>query len=125
METTSTRTNPRLMKKTIAQIYNKINQRFYDTGVVSQRIQIFDDRIIIFAQQKRIAALNVLSKNYRELTVLADAALIAEFKAQLKEEMEAVTGLKVLSVLKDFDPETNHACSIIIFDQTGLKEDLD
>ena len=125
MNTTPTKTNPRSLKKTIAQIYNKINQRFYDTGVVSQRIQILDDCIIIFAQQKRIAALNVLSKNYKELTILADAALIAEFKAQLKEEMEAATGLRVLSVLKDYDPNSNHACSIIIFDRASLAKELD
>ncbi|MCM3739726.1 DUF2294 domain-containing protein [Oceanobacillus luteolus] len=120
MNTILTKAESRLLKKTIAQIYNKINQEFYATGVVSQRIQIFDDRIIIFAQQKRVAAFHVLNKNYKELTMYADAALIAEFKVKLKQEIEEVTGHPVVAVLKDYDSETNHACSVIIFDKESF-----
>lgn len=123
MNTTLTTAEIRLLKKTIAQIYNRINQEFYATGVVSQRIQVLDDRIIIFAQQKRVPAFSVLSKNFKELTMCADAALIAEFKIKLKQEIEAVTGHRVISVLKDYDTETNHACSVVIFDRENVMID--
>ena len=69
MNTILTKAESRLLKKTIAQIYNKINQEFYATGVVSKRIQIFDDRIIIFAQQKSVVVFHVLIKNYKELSM--------------------------------------------------------
>ncbi|SHF93124.1 Na-translocating system protein MpsC family protein [Ornithinibacillus halophilus] len=107
----------RLLKKNVAQVYNKINQKFYATGVVSQRISVYNERIIIFAQHKRVPAFKALSKNFNELTTFADAALIKEFKVELKQEIQEVTGYKVISVLKDYDAETEHACCIIIFDR--------
>lgn len=100
----------------MAQLYNKINQEFYATGVVSQRINIYYDRVIIFAQHKRIPAFEALSRNFGELTTYADAALINEFKAKLKREVATETGLPVVSVLKDYDTETEHACCVVIFE---------
>ena len=123
MNTTLTTTETRLLKKTIAQIYNRINQEFYATGVVSQRINIFDDKIIISAQQKRVPAFTVLSRNFKELTTFADAALIVEFKMKFKQEIEAVTGHRVISVLKDYDAETEHACCVVILDRENLSID--
>lgn len=120
MNVTLTSTETRLLKKSVAQIYNRINQEFYDTGVVSQRINVLYDRIIIFAQHKRIPAFMALSKNYRELTAYADAALISEFKVKLKQEIENVTGHQVISVLKDYDTETEHACCVVIFSKNNL-----
>lgn len=120
MNATLSPTETRLLKKTIAQVYNRINQEFYGTGVVSQRISVLSDRIIIFAQHKRIAAFTALSKNFKELTTYADAALIFEFKAKLKLEIEAVTGHPVISVLKDYDTVTEHACCVIIFDRENM-----
>lgn len=119
MNTASTET--RTLKKSIAQAYNKVNQEFYATGVISQRINVCCDRLIIFAQHKRIPAFKVLSENFKELTAYADAALIVEFKSRLKKEIEEVTGYKVTSVLKDYDPETEHACCVIIFDEKNIK----
>lgn len=120
MDVTLTSTETRLLKRNVAQVYNKINQEFYATGVISQRVDVFYDRLIIFAQHKRVPAFTVLSKNYSELTTYADAALIKEFKAKLKNEIEEVTGFPVISVLKDYDTETEHACCVIIFDRKIL-----
>ncbi|MFZ3579005.1 Na-translocating system protein MpsC family protein [Virgibacillus sp. DJP39] len=111
----------RSLKKNVAQAYNKINQDFYATGVISQRINVFCDRLIIFAQHKRIPAFKALSENFRELTTFADAALIVEFKSKLKKEIEEVTGLKVVSVLKDYDTVTEHACCVIIFETKNIE----
>ncbi|MFD1040268.1 Na-translocating system protein MpsC family protein [Virgibacillus byunsanensis] len=118
MSVTSTET--RLLKKNVAQAYNKINQEIYATGVISQRINVSCDRLIIFAQHKRVPAFTALSKNFKELTTYADAALIAEFKSKLKKEIEDVTGLPVISVLKDYDTETEHACCVIIFEEKNF-----
>ncbi|WP_240510162.1 Na-translocating system protein MpsC family protein [Virgibacillus profundi] len=117
-------TDTRVLKKTIAQVYNRINQEFYATGVVSQRINVFSDRIIIFAQHKRIPAFTALSKNFKELTTYADAALISEFKSKLKQEIEEVTGHRAISVLKDYDTVTEHACCVVIFDKENSPIDV-
>lgn len=110
-------TENRLLKKDIARVYNRINQDFYATGVRSQRIEIIGNKVVIFAQHKRVPAFSVLSKNFRELTTYADAALITEFKIKLKEEIELLTGNRVISVLKDYDTVTEHACCVIIFEE--------
>lgn len=120
VNSTLTSTEIRLLKRNVAQVYNRINQEFYATGVVSQRINVFNDRLIIFAQHKRVQAFAALSKNFHELTTYADAALIVEFKAKLKKEIEEVTGHSVVSVLKDYDTETEHACCVIIFENNIL-----
>ncbi|WP_084178991.1 Na-translocating system protein MpsC family protein [Virgibacillus alimentarius] len=101
----------------MAQVYNKINQEFYATGVRSQRILILDDRIIIFAQHKRVQAFKALSKNFKELTTYADAALISEFKFKLRDSVEELTGRTVISVLKDYDTKSEHACCVIYFNE--------
>lgn len=110
-------TDNRVLKKTVAQVYNRVNQEFYATGVVSQRVNAYQDRLIIFAQHKRVPALEALSKNFQELTISADAALIVEFKSKLKKEIENATGLRVITVLKDYDTVSEHACCVVIFEK--------
>lgn len=103
------------IKRDIARAYNKIHQEFYGTGVADQHINILFDRLIIFSTYKRVPAFTALSKNFKELTTYADAALIAEFKSKLKKEIEEVMDLPVLSILKDYDYMTEHACCVVIF----------
>jgi uncharacterized protein YbcI len=110
----------RSLKREIAQVYNRVNQEFYATGVRSQRVEVCDDRIIIFAKHKRVTAFKALSKNFQDLTIFADAALIIEFKEKFKQLIEDVTGLSVISVLKDYDPATEDAVCVIIVDEKIL-----
>ncbi|WP_394141499.1 Na-translocating system protein MpsC family protein [Cytobacillus oceanisediminis] len=102
-------------KKDLAHLYNRINQEIYGVGVKKQRIETFDDRVIIFAQHKRVQALKMLSKNFHHLTISVDSALIAEFKSLFKVHIEATLDLEVRTILKDYDPVTEEACTIIYF----------
>ncbi|MGM0877732.1 MAG: hypothetical protein ACQEWV_24080 [Bacillota bacterium] len=56
-------------KKQLSQLYNEVNQEIYSTGVSKQKIDIQDDRIVIFAQTKRSPLISVLSERYPELTL--------------------------------------------------------
>jgi hypothetical protein len=116
MSTISTHTHQSL-KKDLAQIYNRVNQEIYGVGVKKQRIETFDDRVIIFAEHKRVKALEMLSKNFQHLTISVDSALIVEFKALLKGYIERKLHAKVKTILKDYDPGTEEACTIIYFDE--------
>ncbi len=102
-------------KKDLAFLYNRVNQEIYGVGVKKQRIETFDDRVIIFAQHKRVQALRMLSKNFQHLTISVDSALIVEFKSLFKGQIESTLGLKVKTILKDYDPFTEEACTIIYF----------
>jgi ornithine carbamoyltransferase len=101
------------LKKQIAVLYNRIHQGMYGIGVKKQKIEIYEDKIVIFTQQKRVPALSVLSEKYHELTLSADAALIREAKQKLKEELEKKFNWSISTVLQDYDPSTEEACVVI------------
>ena len=101
------------LRKDLAHLYNRVNQEIYGVGVKKQRIETFDDRVIIFAQHKRVQALHMLSKNFHHLTISVDSALIVEFKSLFKGQIEETLNLKVKTILKDYDPVTEEACTVI------------
>ncbi|QQK77209.1 DUF2294 family protein [Salicibibacter cibarius] len=103
------------LKKELSQIYNKINKEVHGLGVKKQKIETFDNTVVIFGEHKRNPALNALNNQYKELTLAADAALVMEFKDRLKAEIERHLGIGVFTVLKDFDPESEYACTVIHF----------
>ena len=101
------------LRKDLAHLYNRVNQEIYGVGVKKQRIETYEDRVIIFAQHKRVQALQMLSKNFHHLTISVDSALIVEFKSLFKGQIEETLNLKVKTILKDYDPVTEEACTII------------
>ncbi|MFC4766738.1 Na-translocating system protein MpsC family protein [Effusibacillus consociatus] len=104
-------------KKQLAHLFNQINQEMYGVGVKKQRIEIFDDKIIIFSQSKRVPALASISEKYPELTVTVDAALVGEYKARLKEQFQNMFSINVVAILKDYDPNTESACTVICLEE--------
>lgn len=104
------------LKKQLSQLYNEVNQEIYSTGVSKQKIDIQDDRIVIYAQTKRSPLISVLSERYPELTLSVDGALASEYKRRLKESFEKQFGLKVSNIFKDYDPISEHACTVIYID---------
>ncbi|MFC5713919.1 Na-translocating system protein MpsC family protein [Thalassorhabdus alkalitolerans] len=101
------------MKKTIAQIYNKVNQEMYGLGVRKQKIEVLEDKIIIFGLHKRVQALHAIGQKHPELTLSVDYTLIQEFKERLKKELGSQLNLKVKTILKDFDPKSEEAVAVI------------
>lgn len=105
------------LKKNVAQVYNKTNQEIYGVGVKKQRIEVSGNKILIFAEHIRVPALLTLSTNFKELTVSVDSALIVEFKLKFKQQVEQLLKLEVVTILKDYDPETEYACTIVYFEK--------
>ncbi|TLS38933.1 Na-translocating system protein MpsC family protein [Pseudalkalibacillus caeni] len=104
------------LKKNLAQLYNRVNQEIYGVGVKKQRIEFIENKALIFAQHKRVQALQMLSHHFHSLTISVDSALIVEFKSMLKEQIEETLQLNVKTILKDYDPITEDACTIIYFE---------
>lgn len=101
------------LRKEIAQIYNKVNQEMYKVGVRKQKIEILQDKILVFGEHHRVPALEAIHEKYPELTLTVDTTLIKEFKERLKMELEKELPIKVKTILKDFDPVTEEAAAII------------
>ncbi|HWO96575.1 MAG TPA: Na-translocating system protein MpsC family protein [Bacillus sp. (in: firmicutes)] len=104
-------------KKQLSQLYNEVNQEIYSAGVSRQKIDILDNRIVIFAQTKRSPLISVLSERYPELTSSVDGALSIEYKRRLKENFEKQFGMKVMTIFKDYDTKSEHACTVIYLEQ--------
>ncbi|WP_078412123.1 Na-translocating system protein MpsC family protein [Priestia abyssalis] len=105
-------------KKQLSQLYNEVNQEIYSAGVSKQKIDIVDNRIVIFAQTKRSPLISVLSERYPELTLSVDGALAVEYKRRLKEKLEKQFGVKVTTIFKDYDPASEHACTVVYLEQS-------
>jgi uncharacterized protein YbcI len=106
-----------VLKQEIIKIYNSINQEIFGIGIKSQKIEIFGDKVLIFATHKRIPAMKILDESNRNLTTMVDYALLNANKRMLKEQLESTLGLKVRFVLKDYDPVTEYSGTVIVFEE--------
>jgi uncharacterized protein YbcI len=106
-----------VLKQEIIKIYNSINQEIFGIGIKSQKIEIFGDKVLIFATHKRIPAMKILDESNRSLTVMVDYALLEANKRMLKQQLESTLGLKVKFVLKDYDPVTEYSGTVIVFEE--------
>lgn len=104
-------------KQELIKDYNELNLRMFDIGVKSQKIDIVGDKILISAYHKRIPSLKHLDGINRLVTRLTDVAIIDSHKELFKELVERKYGMKVVSILKDYDPFLELAVTIIILDQ--------
>ncbi|MBS3975642.1 MAG: DUF2294 family protein [Syntrophomonadaceae bacterium] len=106
------------LKKNIMRIYNAVNQEMFETGVKRLRVDVIGTRIIILADHQRLAGLAALDSTNRFVTRLADVALLDENKRRLKATIEAqYPNIKIKTVLKDYDPFTEIAGTIIVTEQ--------
>lgn len=102
------------LKQEIIRVNNNVNISIFGTGLRKQRVTIVEDKIIIFADHKRIPALAALDGRDRMTTRFVDVAILDEYKRRLKQEISSQLGLPVKSVLKDYDPEHELAVTIVV-----------
>ncbi|WP_018922813.1 Na-translocating system protein MpsC family protein [Salsuginibacillus kocurii] len=107
----------KVIRQKVAQIYNQVNQKMYGTGVRAQKVELMDDKILIFGLHKRVPALEALDDNHKDLTRTVDATLIQEFKARLQNSLEKELNLPIRTILKDFDPASEDAAAVIYLDK--------
>lgn len=100
-------------KRKLSQLYNGVNQEIYSAGVNKQKIDILDNCIIIFVQTKRSPLISVLSERYPELTLSVDWDLAIEYKRRLRENFEKQFGMSLITIFKDYDSASEHACTVI------------
>lgn len=101
-------------KQEIIKINNKTNEEMYGRGLDWQKIDIIGDKIIILALNRRISVLKHIDGKDSLTARLMDLALLNEFKVRFKTYFEETFGLKVRSVLKDYDPVNQLAGTIVI-----------
>lgn len=102
-----------LLKREIIRLYNEVNQEMYAVGVRQQRVELLGDKILVLAEHQRIPALAALDSQNRQLTRMVDSALLEEYKLRMRTRLESLLGIPVRTILKDYDPVTQLAGTII------------
>jgi hypothetical protein len=110
------------LKQEILRLYNAVNQEMWRVGVRRQRVDLLGDRIVIVAEHERVPALAVLDADHRPLTRMVDGALLDENKRRLADVLGEALGVGIRVVLKDYDPTTQLAATVVLLDRPLLTE---
>lgn len=102
------------LKKLLSRFYNEVNKEIYGFGVNQLKISIEDNVIHFLVKHQRIVALKALELRHASTKLAVDHALHSEFKLRFLEKVEAETDLKVVSILRDYDPSTEWASTLAI-----------
>lgn len=102
-----------VLKQHLARDYNRVNMCIFAGGVISVKIDIFQDKILILANHKRIAALEYLSKENAIVSDLADNYLVKSFKKEFNKILVNDYGFDILSLFKDYDTQSELSLTAI------------
>ncbi|MCH1640406.1 Na-translocating system protein MpsC family protein [Paenibacillus timonensis] len=103
-------------KKLLSRYYNEVNKEIYGFGVNQLKISIEDNVIHVLVKHQRIVALTALELRHASTKLAVDHALHSEFKLRFLQKMEAKTDFKVVSILRDYDPSTEWASTLVILE---------
>ncbi|WP_252312168.1 Na-translocating system protein MpsC family protein [Sinobaca sp. H24] len=103
----------KISKKELALRYNEINKEFYQHGVQSQKIELSESQITIFASVSRTPMLDTLADR-PDLVLFIDASLNHKYKQRIKDILASEFDLAVKAIYKDFDQDTNTSCTVIL-----------
>lgn len=101
------------LKQALTRDYNRVNMAIFSGGVISLKIEIVQDKILIIANHKRVAALDYLSKENAIVSDLADNYLVKSFKKEFIKLLETDYGFDILSLFKDYDTRSELSLTAI------------
>jgi len=104
-------------KQEILRINNKVNMTVFGQGLLAQRVEVFGNKVLIVAKNRRVKVLAQVENVDKDTTDLMDRALILKHKQVFIETMQEEMGVKVLSHLKDYDPKLEISISVSIFEE--------
>lgn len=104
-------------KQVFMKMNNRVNMEIFGQGLVWQRMEIFGDKVLIIAHNKRVRALTSIDQKDNITSKFIDIALIVEFKEKFIKYMQEELGIKILTHLKDYDPVTELSFSVTLLEK--------
>ena len=103
-------------KQEIQCINNKANMEVFHQGLLSQRVDVIRNAVVITAKNRRV---NVLAYEEvdKQVTESMDRALINRFKKVFARLMREEMGIEILAHFKDYDPALEISVSVTLFNQ--------
>lgn len=102
------------LKQALTREYNRINNQIFAVGVVTLKVDVFEDKIFMQALHKRVPALEYLSRENRIVSDLADLYLVKAFKREFKRVLSEQYGLAVKVIFKDYDDDLELSSTLIV-----------
>ena len=108
-------------KQQIQAINNRTNKEIFQVGLLWQKVEVFEDAILLITKNKRVPALKALDHTDRTTTRMIDLALLEEYKRRLLKALTEELNIKAISIFKDYDPLTELSVTVIIKDADHIK----
>lgn len=105
------------LKQDLLRVYNAINKKIFNVGVKQQKVDFVGNKIIIVSRNSRVPVLKLLDENYPLSTRQLDHLLFQVFKQEIKACLEAQFPFKIISILKDYDAETEFSGTIVFLEK--------
>ncbi|MBX4150059.1 DUF2294 domain-containing protein [Paenibacillus sp. FSL W7-1279] len=105
------------LKQDLLRVYNAINKKIFNVGVKQQKVDFVGNKIIIVSRNSRVPVLKLLDENYPLSTRQLDHLLFQVFKQEIKASLEQQFQFKIISILKDYDAETEFSGTIVILEK--------
>ncbi|WP_098742666.1 DUF2294 domain-containing protein [Paenibacillus sp. EZ-K15] len=105
------------LKQDILRVYNAINKKIFNVGVKQQKVDFVGNKIIIVSRNSRVPVLKLLDENYPLSTRQLDHLLFQVFKQEVKASLEQQFQFKIISILKDYDAETEFSGTIVFLEK--------
>ncbi len=105
------------LKQILMNENNGLNQEIFGVGLRWQKVVVFEDKVLVLAENQRVPALASLDKKDPNATKSIDHALLGEFKEKMFLRLEKSLKVSVRGILKDYDPVLELACMLIVFDR--------
>ena len=115
---------PGELKQLVLRTYNAVNQQISGVGVRQQRVELHGEHLLVIAEHQRIPALAALDGTRRGLTRDVDVAIVDRYKDLLKKELEPLLGVGIRTILKDYDPHTQLACTLVVLESDPLRAEM-
>ncbi|MDX9871237.1 MAG: Na-translocating system protein MpsC family protein [Clostridia bacterium] len=104
-------------KQAFMKINNKVNMEVFGQGLVSQRLEIFNDKVLVIGHNKRAKVISTIERKDSITSKLIDIALIVEYKELFIKYMQEELGVKVLTHLKDYDGDSELSFSVTFLEK--------
>ncbi|AYB45657.1 DUF2294 domain-containing protein [Paenibacillus lautus] len=105
------------LKQDLLRVYNAINKKIFNVGVKQQKVDFVGNKIIIVSRNSRVPVLKLLDENYPLSTRQLDHLLFQVFKQEIKTSLEEQFPFKIISILKDYDAETEFSGTIVFLEK--------
>lgn len=105
------------LKQDLLRVYNAINKKIFNVGVKQQKVDFVGNKIIIVSRNSRVPVLKLLDENYPLSTRQLDHLLFQVFKQEIRTSLEQQFQFKIISILKDYDAETEFSGTIVFLER--------